>query len=566
MIQSPRPPAGSLPQYGFGEEVEFKKLVSNNAFLFRVHSPKSPSHSESLFPALRFDGRYSNFSSSSKDSNAHPATYADVVRYMDWTTRHSSPYISASFSFMWAVWEAARRYHFGVKHDVEIAVIDATALPAHLTVTAMEVLNGCDSAKRDKDHRKWSHFAQESQLVLIYGGIPHTAVLTSIPLLQIVDKLPSYCFHNPLSLPAVPAPVTPLSPLSPSFLLSKPSFHNFCISQSASYLCANPATRFLDSTTAAVRLALAFLGVWFQWMVTLHPPPSTPKSIISDFPGEDDENVFVDAAVTKVTELARAIALWPAAGETNRMWDMVVREIALLVAEEVKRVVAAAEKEPFSRCQSPDLDLELPLKGKGKATTSHTVVEEEEEGYFSSSAVEKEVPIFLDPRNFLPTPPPTPPPSLMVSRAGSGSSSSGLKLPNLTAQEDEEVIALKLDDALNELDSTLEEDVASIDAHKHSTYKPSSSFSATLFPSLNQPSSSAPASSTTLHPDDPESEYSGEPTSSPVRRQLGTLVKQQLSSLGGGETASCLVTGFSLGALLVVVLSQRRQTAMLYCT
>ncbi|KAK7013968.1 hypothetical protein R3P38DRAFT_3322465 [Favolaschia claudopus] len=564
MIQSPRPPAGSLPQYGFGEEVEFEKLVSNNAFLFRVHSPKSPSHSESLFPALRFDGRYSNLSSGSKDSNAHPAAYADVVRYMDWTTRHSSPFISASFSFMWAVWEAARRYHFGVKHDVEIAVIDATALPAHLTVTALEVLNGCDSAKRDKDHKKWSHFAQESQLVLIHGGIPHTAVLTSIPLLRIVDKLPSYCFHNPLTLPAIPAPATPLSPLSPSFLLSKPSFHNFCISQSASYLCAHPATRFLDSTTAAVRLALAFLSVWFQWMVTLHPPPSTPNSIISDFPGEDDENVFVDAAVTKVTELARAIALWPAAGETNRMWDMVIREIALLVADEVKRVVAA-EKEPFSRCQSPDLDSELPLKGKGKETASHTGVEEEG-GYFSSSDIVKEVPIFLDPRNFLPTPPPTPPPSLMFSRAGSGSSSSGLNLPHLAAQEDEEVVAAKLDDALNELDSTFEEEVTSIDAHNHSTYKPSSSFSATLFPSLNQPSSSAPASAKTSHPDDPELVYSGEPTNPYVRRQLRTLVKQQLSSLGGGETASCLLTGFFLGALLVVVLSQRRQTAMLYCT
>ena len=133
----------SLPQYGFGAEVAFEALIETNPFLFRVYTPKhSASTSASTsddsdspyFLAQRFEN--DPMAPSSKPS---PATYADVAHHMDWTTKSTSPFVSSSFSFAWALWEAVRRYHGNMKHDVEIAVIDAR-LVVDKAVTAIELL------------------------------------------------------------------------------------------------------------------------------------------------------------------------------------------------------------------------------------------------------------------------------------------------------------------------------------------------------------------------------------------------------------------------------------------
>ena len=73
-------------------------------------------------------------------------TYADLQRHLDWTTRSQSPYVTTSFSFFWALWEAVRRYRLGVKHDVEIAVVDARRLRGRAR-TALEVLRGVDESQ-----------------------------------------------------------------------------------------------------------------------------------------------------------------------------------------------------------------------------------------------------------------------------------------------------------------------------------------------------------------------------------------------------------------------------------
>jgi hypothetical protein len=141
---SPTSPSdSSLPQYGFGAEVAFDALIDTNPFLFRVHTPKqsaptptsiSDDSDAPYFLAKRFQN--DPLAPSSKPS---PATYSDVAHHMDWTTKLTSPFISSSFSFAWALWEAVRRYHGNMKHDVEIAVIDAR-LVADRAVTAIEVL------------------------------------------------------------------------------------------------------------------------------------------------------------------------------------------------------------------------------------------------------------------------------------------------------------------------------------------------------------------------------------------------------------------------------------------
>ena len=76
-------------------------------------------------------------------NHTNTMTYNDLVRHLDWTTRSSSPYVTTSFSFFWCIWEAVRRYKLGVKHDVEIAVIDARRVQGRAK-TALEVLRSAD--------------------------------------------------------------------------------------------------------------------------------------------------------------------------------------------------------------------------------------------------------------------------------------------------------------------------------------------------------------------------------------------------------------------------------------
>lgn len=137
----------SLPQYGFGSDVGFDQLVDSNPFLFRLHTPKESSpfydNTEPYFVGQAFsdDVHAAAFRAPTVSPYRPPPTYtyADVSKHMDWTTRSSSPFVSASFSFAWAVWEATRRYHHGMKHSIQIAVIDAKALSGK-AVTAVELL------------------------------------------------------------------------------------------------------------------------------------------------------------------------------------------------------------------------------------------------------------------------------------------------------------------------------------------------------------------------------------------------------------------------------------------
>jgi hypothetical protein len=139
----------ALPQYGFGPDLTFDSLVEHNPFLFRVYAPKPLSpffdSSEPFFIGQKFKNSYrytvQDFQamSASPDQSAIPNSYADVANHMDWSKKSSSPFVTTSFSFAWAIWEATRRYKSNPKQPLEIAVIDARAV-AGRAVTALELL------------------------------------------------------------------------------------------------------------------------------------------------------------------------------------------------------------------------------------------------------------------------------------------------------------------------------------------------------------------------------------------------------------------------------------------
>jgi hypothetical protein len=160
--------------------------------------------------------------------------------------------------------------------------------------------------RRHADHWKWYRFALESQSVLINHSIPRKAVYSSIPLLKLLDKLPSYlttCETDKSS---------PFERLSWDFTQRKPSFELFCKDAAEKFLKMPNEKRLRDTTTSAVRLSLSFLRPWLH-RVSL-----------------DD----VDSAQTALTNLAIVVGRWP-----GQLWVRDHSEVAELCETMVEIVL-----------------------------------------------------------------------------------------------------------------------------------------------------------------------------------------------------------------------------------
>ncbi|KAF7302707.1 hypothetical protein HMN09_00905600 [Mycena chlorophos] len=546
-----------LPQFGFSSEVGFRRLAERNLFLFRVHTPK-PAHGQSLlddaFVAPRFDTRYSD--SDERILHEPPVpTYAEVARHLDWTTRLSSMYVSASFSFMWAIWEALRRYHFGVKHDVEIAVIDATAsIIAQRAATAVEVLNSASPSVRHPDHWKWYHHAEESQAVLIYGAVPQFAVLASIPLAKILDALPSYVLRPFPSLKPTPTLLERVAwfyPRPPS----KPSFHTFCTVQTAFFRALSPAAQNADATRGAVRLAMAFLGGWVAWMVQLLPMPDAGNS-----KNTGTQNVFSRRASRTVFELAQTIARWPYESRDHDMWRAVVQELQVIVGEEIKRVEIGGPQKLLQQ-QQQAVKTEDHVEDAASSSSDWAEVK-------TPRPTRMPLPITLPSpiqraSSHLPTPPPTPPPSL-VSPAGSSTSITH-HVPDCL--DIDAPLLARVNEALDKGHQAFEGSPTRLDVQTPLT-PPDSPVLSPIMPGGTRPSPIEPLNLSDLHTHRAPSptETGTAPPATPTELDSGSdSVSHLLSSLifaSLTEAAFILLTGFIFGAVLVIELAQRPPTRL----
>ncbi|KAG7451567.1 uncharacterized protein BT62DRAFT_883617 [Guyanagaster necrorhizus] len=311
-----------LPRHGFEGEYDFDSLVDRNPFLFRVYTPKPASPSISYDPKIfciapKFDAKFTSPPSAVESLSpigplTEIVTCEEVARHLDWTTRSTSSFISTSFSFAWAIWEALRRYKSGVKHDVEIAVIDAASLKGR-AVTAMQILRKATIDERPHHYWRSCHFSQESQSVVVYGYIPLTSVMASIPLLSILEKMPSYFLRS--GIPSNPS-VTEMSLINrvawdPSN--KKYTYRQFCEAMTDRYFEQSTEMRLKESIVGSIRLAVAFLNPWFH------------KTAADD----------IDRAVHKTVELASLIAAWPDPQDPAEMQDVLNGMVSLL-AEEVR--------------------------------------------------------------------------------------------------------------------------------------------------------------------------------------------------------------------------------------
>lgn len=156
----------------------------------------------------------------------------------------------------------------------------------------------------------------------MWGHIPGSAVLTSIPLLQILSKLPSYFLYHDIS----DAKDSPLFKLGWDHRAKKPSYRQFCQAITDRFMAMPVDRRMRDTTVGSVRLALAFLRPHFH-------------EHISDNFASATQNVF---------ELAYVIAQWPGqwwAREHPEIRDL-VRCMVHMIGEEMRearRVQALAD-------------------------------------------------------------------------------------------------------------------------------------------------------------------------------------------------------------------------------
>ena len=213
----------------------------------------------------------------------------------------------------------------------------------------------------------------------MHGAIPAPAVLASVPLLSLIDKLPSYFLRqdrDPKSSPSLDA-------LSWDTMERKPSFRQFCQDMSAQFLRLSAERRLRDATGGSVRLAMAFLRPWFHRVVS------------KDFSEATDE----------ACTLAFMIAQWPAqwwSRDHLEMWT-VIRSLVRAVAEEVREKQKAEVDEEVRRLQGVVTDLERVVEDYEEAEVISTVDPAKEND-------DKEEDFVL-----LPTPPFSPPPSTPTS-------------------------------------------------------------------------------------------------------------------------------------------------------
>lgn len=169
--------------------------------------------------------------------------------------------------------------------------------------------------RRHVDHWKWYRYATEAQDVLVYGYVPGSAVLSTIPIVTLLPKLPSYFLRPEETYPGdddmKPGVFSALA-----WETSRPSYQHFCQQLSDAFLRLSPDIRLRDTTASSVRLALGFLRPYFQ------------RRVMKDF----------QDAVDTVSELAYIIARWPGmwwVREHGEIWDL-IEEMVRVVGEETR--------------------------------------------------------------------------------------------------------------------------------------------------------------------------------------------------------------------------------------
>jgi len=157
--------------------------------------------------------------------------------------------------------------------------------------------------------------------------VPRQAVLSSIPLLHILRKLPSYFLRKDIQL----IDGNPLDQVAWNYMSRKLGYHQFCREVSTLFLNRPEDVKLRDSTSGAVRLALSFLRPFFHNVI------------------QDD----FDIAISYLRSLAISISEWPADGWVKNYPEVrqIVDSMALALGEELREKYAMQHRAEITRLQ-----------------------------------------------------------------------------------------------------------------------------------------------------------------------------------------------------------------------
>ena len=179
--------------------------------------------------------------------------------------------------------------------------------------------------RRDQQFLKWHRFSYDSQSVLVYGMIPRPAVLASIPIFQILHKMPSYFLRKDVQI----LDGNPLDQVAWDYARQKSSYRRFCQHMSKLFSSRPAEVRLRDCTAGSVRLALSFLRPFFHSLVQ------------EDF----------DVAISHLRTLALTISQWPSQSWVNDHPEVnkVIESMVLALGEEVREKYRHQQQEEISR-------------------------------------------------------------------------------------------------------------------------------------------------------------------------------------------------------------------------
>ncbi|KAJ7491915.1 hypothetical protein FB451DRAFT_511312 [Mycena latifolia] len=184
-------PSTILPPLMFGEDHQYSCLTANpaNQRIFRVHPANGPG---ALVHGVGFlsygqvapmnDPNYGQFTGSPDDLKN--AASAHVTQWKDGTAHVPSPFVSASCSIAYALFEAHRWNAYHGCADAQISVIDTSQITSDAWL-ATELVGAYSTHA--------AFFARWSEEVLVYQRIPFGAVVVTAPLSSFLDLLPRWC-------------------------------------------------------------------------------------------------------------------------------------------------------------------------------------------------------------------------------------------------------------------------------------------------------------------------------------------------------------------------------------
>jgi hypothetical protein len=205
--------------------------------------------------------------------------------------------------------------------------------------------------RRNQQFWKWHRFSHDSQAVLVYGMIPRPAVLASIPILQILQKMPSYFLRKDIQI----LNGNPLDQVTWDYSKQKSSYRRFCQHVSDSFFSRPAEVRLRDCTAGAVRLALTFLRPFFHRVVQ------------EDF----------DIAISYLRTYALAISQWPSQTWVNDHPEVyeVVDSMVLALGEELREKYRHQQQEEISRLQVIIDGLQYAIKTQDSRTVNDVEVD-----------------------------------------------------------------------------------------------------------------------------------------------------------------------------------------------